>query len=162
MLPLVSIALCTYNSGRFLAPMLESLLQQTWKNIEIVCCDDTSTDDTLKVLEKYQQLYPGIITIHCNEKNLGYIKNFEKCLSLCSGSFIAIADHDDIWKPHKIETLVNAIGDAMMVYSDSVHMDEEGNELDRKISDSFRLHPTPHPNAFIFYDFINISSIRVK
>jgi glycosyltransferase involved in cell wall biosynthesis len=154
MLPLVSVALCTYNSGRFLAPMLESLLQQSWKNIEIVCSDDVSSDDTLQVLEKYRQQYPGIIKIHSNEKNLGYIKNFEKSLSLCAGDFIAIADHDDIWKPHKIVTLVNAIGDAMMVYSDSVHIDEEGNELGKKISDLFRLHPHPHPNAFAFYDFI--------
>jgi glycosyltransferase involved in cell wall biosynthesis len=154
MLPLVSVALCTYNSGRFLAPMLESLLQQSWKNLEIVCCDDASSDDTLQMLEKYRQLHPAIINIHKNETNLGYIKNFEKCLLRCSGDFIAIADQDDIWKPHKIETLVHAIGDAMMVYSDSAYIDEEGNELGRKISDSFRLHPHPHPNAFIFYDFI--------
>jgi glycosyltransferase involved in cell wall biosynthesis len=105
-------------------------------------------------LETYSQQYPGKFKIYVNEQNLGYIRNFEKCLSLCSGEFIAIADHDDIWKHEKIETLVRSIGDAMMVYSDSFHIDKDGKEIGRKISDSFRLHDKPHANAFIFYDFI--------
>ena len=160
--PLVSIALCTYNAGRFLPPLLESLLQQSWKNIEIVCCDDGSVDDTMKTLEQFQQRYPGVFKIHLNKVNLGYIKNFEKCLSLCSGEFIAIADHDDIWKPIKIEKLMTAIDDAMLVYSDSLHIDADGNELGKKISDTFRLHSNPHPYAFIFYDFIWGHTILLK
>ena len=154
MASLVSIALCTYNSGRFLAPLLESLLQQSYTNIEIVCCDDKSTDDTVQTLEQFSCRHPGVFTIYKNEVNLGYSKNFEKCLSLCKGEFIAIADHDDIWKAHKIQTLVTSIGDAMMVYSDSVYIDDSNTESGKKISDTFRLHNHPHPNAFIFYDFI--------
>ena len=115
MTPLVSIALCTYNAGDFLAPLLESLLNQTWTNTEIVCCDDKSTDDTVKTLERFHHQFPGKFRIYVNDTNLGYIKNFEKCLGLCSGELIAIADHDDIWKPHKLETLVNALGDALLV-----------------------------------------------
>lgn len=162
MQPLVSIALCTYNTGKFLTPLLESLLQQTWENTEIVCCDDNSGDDTLQTLERFSRENPGKFKIYPNSSNLGYIKNFEKCLSLCSGELIAIADHDDTWKPHKIETLVDALGDAMMVYSDSVYMDEHGNELNRKISDTFRLHDQPHPNAFIFYDFVWGHTVLLK
>lgn len=154
MSPLVSIALCTYNAGKFLTPLLESILQQTWKNIEIVCCDDKSADDTVITLENLRRQYPEKFKIYVNDNNLGYIRNFEKCLSLCSGSFIAIADHDDIWNPHKVERLVNAIGNALMVYSDSVHIDEDDIVLGKKIGDTFRLHTHPHPNAFIFYDFI--------
>ncbi|MBP6417353.1 MAG: glycosyltransferase, partial [Chitinophagaceae bacterium] len=61
---LVSIALCTYNSGRFLTTLLESLLQQSYKNIEIICCDDKSTDDTVKTLKQFKAQYPGIFTIY--------------------------------------------------------------------------------------------------
>ncbi|MDZ4793337.1 MAG: glycosyltransferase [Bacteroidota bacterium] len=153
MQPLVSIALCTYNTGPFLVPLLNSLLQQSWENTEIVCCDDKSSDDTVKTLEKFQLQYPGRIWLYQNETNLGYIKNFEQCLSLCSGEWIALADHDDSWMPKKLETLVKAIGDAMLVYSDSVLINEAGNETGKKISDRFRLHDRPHPNAFAFYDF---------
>ncbi len=159
---LVSIALCTYNSGRFLSPLLESLLQQSYTNIEIICCDDKSADDTANTLERFRGQNPGKFKIYRNEENLGYIKNFEKCLSLCTGEFIAIADHDDIWKSHKVETLVNSIGDGMMVYSDSIHIDDNNNELGKKISDTFRLHDHPHPNAFIFYDFIWGHSVLLK
>lgn len=151
---LVSIALCTYNPGKYLSPLMDSLLGQTWKSLEIVCCDDGSDDGTLSILEQYQAGYPGKVKIHKNETNLGYIKNFEKCLGICSGQLIAIADHDDIWKPGKVETLVNAIGEALMVYSDSVFIDEEGNELPKKISDIFRLHDSPPAEAFLFYDFV--------
>ena len=159
---LVSIALCTYNSGRFLTTLLESLLQQSYKNIEIICCDDKSTDDTVKTLEQFKAQHPGIFTIYKNDENLGYIKNFEKCLSLCNGELIAIADHDDVWKPHKITTLVNAIGNAMMVYSDSAYINDTNNDTGKKISDIFRLHDCPNPDAFIFYDFIWGHSILLK
>lgn len=151
---LVSIALCTYNSGTFLIPLMDSLLEQSWKNTEIICCDDGSSDSTVQILESYHTKFPERIKLHVNPKNLGYIRNFEKCLGLCTGELIAIADHDDVWKPLKIETLVNAIGDAMMVYSDSVFIDESGNELPKKISDIFRLHDNPPAEAFLFYDFI--------
>lgn len=154
MAKLVSIALCTYNPGKYLFPLMDSLLGQTWKDIEIVCCDDGSRDGSLSVLEEYQAKHPGKIKIYKNKSNLGYIKNFEQCLALCSGDLIAIADHDDAWKPNKVETLAHAIGDAMMVYSDSVFIDEDGNELPKKISDIFRLHDDPPAEAFLFYDFV--------
>lgn len=154
MTPLVSIALCTYNAGNYLIPLLESLQQQTWTNLEIVCCDDKSKDATVEKLEIFSLQHPGKVKIYVNDINLGYIKNFEKCLSLCSGSYIAIADQDDVWQSTKIETLMNAIGNAMMVYSDSTYIDKNGAEMGRKISDTFRLHDQPHHHAFIFYDFV--------
>lgn len=151
---LVSIALCTYNSGPFLVPLLESLVKQSWKPVEIVCCDDGSTDDTVITLREYESKFPGLFRIFVNNRNLGYIKNFENCLSLCNGNYIAIADHDDIWDLSKIEILMKGIGEAMMVYSDSLLIDEEGNNLDKKLSDIFRLHNNPPPEAFAFYDFV--------
>jgi glycosyltransferase involved in cell wall biosynthesis len=151
---LVSIALCTYNPGKFLIPLLESLVGQDWRPLEIVCCDDGSTDDTLNILHDFSSKYPGLFHIHVNESNLGYIKNFEKCLGLCHGNYIAIADHDDIWISSKITELYGAIGDSLMVYSDSWLIDEEGISQDKKLSDIFRLHDKPSPEAFAFYDFV--------
>src|ERR1700738_2723794 len=95
--PIVSVALCTYNSGPYLKPLLESLLAQTWRPLEIVCSDDHSSDGTWEILEHYQSMHPYIFRIYRNEKNLGYIKNFERSLFLSKGEFIALADHDDIW-----------------------------------------------------------------
>jgi len=147
---LVSIALCTYNSGSYLPVLLDSLLKQTYSNIEIVCCDDKSTDDTPATLLAYKEQYPGIIQLHFNERNVGYTRNFEKAILLCQGDHIAIADHDDIWIEHKIQKLKNAIGNAMLVYSDSIYIDKDGKETGRRLTTKFNLHDKPDPRSFVF------------
>lgn len=147
---LVSIALCTYNSGNYLSLLLESLLVQTYENIEIICCDDKSTDNTQLTLLAYQTKYPEIIRLHFNETNIGYTKNFEQCLLFCNGDFIAIADHDDIWMKAKIEKLLAKIGEAMLIYSDSIYIDKEGREIGRQLTTKFNLHNRPDPRSFVF------------
>jgi glycosyltransferase involved in cell wall biosynthesis len=101
----VSIALCTYNGERFLAEQLDSVLQQTYSQLEVVIVDDCSKDGTRSVIEQYAQKDKRI-RFYQNEQNLGYNKNFEKAFSLCNGDFIAIADQDDIWALNKIERML--------------------------------------------------------
>jgi len=125
---LVSIAMATYNGEKFLCEQLDSIYNQTYKNIEVVVCDDCSTDKTAEILEKYRQKYG--LKYYINEKNLGYVKNFEKATSLCSGEFIAFSDQDDIWLPEKIEMLVNEIGDYSLVHTDSELINSNSLSLD--------------------------------
>jgi glycosyltransferase involved in cell wall biosynthesis len=133
--PEVSIALCTYNGERFLPEQLESIINQDYKNItEVICIDDNSSDGTWKILTEYADKY-HFIKIVQNTSNLGFIKNFEKALSLCTKPFIAIADQDDVWYPTKITKLVNTIGTNFMAYSDNEYIDLNGNSLGRKFSD---------------------------
>lgn len=106
MASLVSIALCTYNGEHFLAEQLESILQQTYNQLEIVIVDDCSTDDTVSVIKKYIAKDNRII-YYKNSTNLGYNKNFEKAISLCNGTYVAIADQDDIWAANKIELMLS-------------------------------------------------------
>lgn len=98
---LVSIAIATYNGSFFLKEQLDSIYNQTYKNIEVVVTDDCSSDSTLQILEEYHQKH-GLI-YHSNEHNLGFLKNFEKAISLCNGDYIALCDQDDVWIPNKIE-----------------------------------------------------------
>jgi glycosyltransferase involved in cell wall biosynthesis len=125
--PLVSIPVVVYNSESFLKKQLDSLINQTYKNIEIIVCDDCSTDNSLAIIKEYE-LFPNF-TCHRNEKNLGVIKNGEKALSLCNGEYIAGCDHDDIWVENKIEILVNNIGNHTLIYSNSEMIDENDNLL---------------------------------
>ena len=113
--PLVSVAMATYNGERFLREQLDSIYNQTYKNIEVVVTDDCSTDQTVTILEEYRLKYGLIYFV--NEENLGFIKNFEKAMSLCNGEYIALSDQDDIWKPEKLETLVKEIGEYSLIYS---------------------------------------------
>lgn len=97
----------TYNGGKFLREQLDSIYTQTLLPDEVIVVDDCSTDDTIKILEEYKVKYG--LKFFRNEKNLGYNKNFEKAITLCSGDYIALADQDDIWLPTKIEKCYNVI-----------------------------------------------------
>ena len=137
--PLVSVALATYNGGRFLRAQLDSIYAQSWKNIEVVACDDCSTDDTAGILEEYRQR--SGLRYEVNDRNLGFVRNFEKVLSCCHGEFIALADQDDLWLPEKLERLLAGIGEADLAYSDAFLVDEAGSELTESLVQTSGVRP---------------------
>lgn len=104
--PLVSIVLCSYNGAKYIEEQIESLLNQTYTPIEIIVCDDYSTDDTIMILERLAN-NDNRISIYKNEQNIGLNKNFEKACQLAKGDFISICDQDDIWRNNKIEKLIS-------------------------------------------------------
>ncbi|MDF1548305.1 MAG: glycosyltransferase family 2 protein [Bacteroidales bacterium] len=128
---LISIALATYNGEKFLAEFLDSVYSQSYQNIEVIAVDDCSTDETEEILAKYKNTHG--LKYEVNSENLGFIKNFEKVLSLCSGEYIALADQDDIWFPEKVATLLDNIGNHLLIHSDAILIDAKKN----KIADSF-------------------------
>jgi len=107
--PTLSVALCTYNGELYLGTQLDSILQQTRLPDELVVCDDRSTDGTLQLLERFAQQAPFPVRIVTNPSQLGYNKNFEKALSLCTGELIFICDQDDYWLPEKIQLLSDGL-----------------------------------------------------
>ncbi len=123
---LISIAMATYNGEEYLRLQLDSILNQTYKNIEIVICDDCSTDGTLKILNEYEKKYLNI-HVYKNEANLGFVKNFEKAISLCNGEYVALADQDDIWLPEKLEVLYNSIEKYSVICSSYKIIDDKNN-----------------------------------
>lgn len=132
----ISIALCTYNGGKFLAEQLDSIAQQSLLPYELVVCDDRSSDGTLEILETFKEKAKFPVLIHRNENNLGSTKNFEKAIHHCSGEIIFLSDQDDIWKPQKIERLSQALRDnpdAGYVFSDAELVDENLTPLDLKL-----------------------------
>ena len=131
---LVSIALCTYNGAGYLKEQLDTLIAQTYPDLEIVAVDDCSKDDTAAILHDYAARHPRL-KVHFNTDNLGYTKNFEKAISLCTGDYIALCDQDDIWDKNKISVMVELIGDSILAYHDSEFVDEQGKPLNKKASD---------------------------
>ncbi|PLW80815.1 glycosyltransferase family 2 protein [Candidatus Woesearchaeota archaeon] len=122
---LVSIAMTTYNGEKYLKEQLDSIFNQSYKNLEVIVCDDCSNDKTVEILEEYSKNFG--LKYFSNENNLGFKKNFEKAISLCTGDFIALADQDDIWEKHKIEILVKNIGVCSLIHSASSLIDENSN-----------------------------------
>lgn len=101
----VSVALCTYNGAPYIAEQLDSILNQTVIPDEIIICDDISSDETLKIITQYQEKHSQI-KIFLNDNNLGFIKNFEKAIQLCTQDIIIISDQDDTWEHNKVEEII--------------------------------------------------------
>jgi glycosyltransferase involved in cell wall biosynthesis len=112
--PKVSVAIATWNGERYLREQLDTIYGQTLRPFEVVVSDDASTDKTVEILKEYER-EQGLRYV-VNQKQKGLVKNFEQAISLCSGDFIALSDQDDIWKPHKLATLVEGIGEATLIY----------------------------------------------
>lgn len=124
---LVSIAMATYNGEKYLKEQLDSIYNQTYKNIEVIVCDDCSSDKTIDILEKYSQHYGLKYLI--NQSNLGFKKNFEKVIGLCKGEYILLSDQDDIWVKEKIEILLENISNYSLVHSACSLIDENTKEI---------------------------------
>ena len=107
---MISIAMATYNGEKYLAEQLDSILAQTVQDFELIVCDDCSSDSTAEILSRYAEK-DSRIKIFVNEKNLGFVKNFEKAVSLCSGEYIALSDQDDVWFAGHLEILLRNIKD---------------------------------------------------
>ena len=98
----VSIAMAAYNGADYLSEQLSSFLLQTRLPDELVVCDDASSDSTVSIIEEFALRAPFEVRLIKNKQNLGYIRNFEKALSLCQGDLIFLSDQDDVWFPEKV------------------------------------------------------------
>lgn len=105
--PKVSVILPVYNVGKYLRQSLDSLIHQTLKDIEIICVDDGSTDDSYDILEEYKQKDERIKVIHKENKGTGAARN--DGLRLATGECIGFVDPDDWVKPNMFERLYGLI-----------------------------------------------------
>lgn len=152
--PLISIALCTYNGERYLHEQMDSLLGQDYPRLEIIAIDDASTDATPDILGEYASR-DARLQVHRNPSNLGFRRNFERALGLCSGALIAPGDQDDIWAPEKLSKLQEVLGSAMMSYCDSDLIDQHGHALGQRMSDKFKVASIGDPMAFVFSNCVS-------
>lgn len=105
--PKVSVILPVYNVGKYLRQSLDSLINQTLKEIEIICVNDGSVDDSYEILEEYKAKDNRIKVIHKENKGTGAARN--DGLRLASGECIGFVDPDDWVKPNMFERLYNLI-----------------------------------------------------
>ena len=99
---LVSVITPVYNAERYLERMLISVLNQTYKNIEIILVDDCSKDGSENIIKQYQSNNKNI-TYFKQPKNLGAGHARNKALELARGRYVAFLDSDDVWLPEKID-----------------------------------------------------------
>lgn len=98
--PLLSVIIPTYNSSKFIDNTIQSILNQTYKNFELLILDDCSQDDTIQKIQNYKDKRIRILK---NDINKGYIFSLNKLISISKGEFIVRNDHDDISIENRFE-----------------------------------------------------------
>ncbi len=106
--PKVTVCLPTYNSGEFLNQAIDSILQQTFTDFELIISDDCSTDNTPVVIKSYQEQDSRIRYLR-NSKNLGIFTNWNRCLEYAAGEYITIFAQDDMMLPKNLEEKVKIL-----------------------------------------------------
>ena len=104
--PLVSICIPTYNSAEYLRESLDSIVNQTYPNKEIIISDNASTDETEKIAKEYMEKHK--VKYYRNEKNIGAEANFTRCVELANGEYIAVFHSDDLYLPDMVKKQVEA------------------------------------------------------
>jgi len=150
--PLISIILCSFNGEKFIEAQLNSLLNQTYPNLEIIISDDASTDATFRLLKAYER--DQRLKLFSQPHNLGQSKNVDFAIKKSLGEFIAFSDQDDVWLPQKIEKLYSATGDGHLVYCDSELIDEKGGRLNKKISELRNMYTGDETTGFLFSNVV--------
>lgn len=133
----ISVAMCTFNGGAFIAEQLESIAKQTRPPDELIVSDDGSTDATVSQVEAFAATVPFAVRVLLNSKTLGINKNFESAIAACGGDVIALCDQDDVWRDDKlavIEQKFAAEPDTALVFGDAELVDEALRPLNQKLS----------------------------
>ena len=102
---LVSVIVPNYNCGRYLDKCIAHLVDQTYTHLEIIICDDASTDNSLEIIRSWQKK-DGRIRLLTNMRNEGIVKTSNKCLSEANGAYIMMQDADDWSEPNRVERQV--------------------------------------------------------
>lgn len=113
----VSVIIAAYNAASTIRETLNSVLAQTHRDLEVIICDDASTDSTADIIESYSNAQ---ITLLKNQKNLGPGPSRNKAIENASGEWIALVDADDVLHPDRTELLLKAAaGDTNVIVFDN-------------------------------------------
>lgn len=140
-MPKVSIMMATRNHKKFINQAIDSILEQSFKDWELIIVDDASDDSIDLIIQKYIDL--GLpIKYSKNLEQFGIAKNRNKILSMCSGKYIAVLDSDDIWidnnKLQKQYDFLESNLDYALIGTSMIITDQDSNELkiiDKNIDD---------------------------
>jgi glycosyltransferase involved in cell wall biosynthesis len=146
----IQILLACYNGEKYLREQLDSLLQQSEANFEILARDDASSDQTLAILKEYREKFPEKITLLPSKYRLGVIGNFDTLLEAASADYILFSDQDDVWLKNKVRLIYEALkeGEAtwgkstpLLVHTDLMVTDSKKNILHPSFWKYSRINP---------------------
>lgn len=142
--PKISIIMGVYNCESTLRESIDSILEQTYDNWELIICDDCSKDRTLYIAKEYSEKYPDKIKVIKNEKNITLAPTLNRCIEFVTGDYIARQDGDDISLKYRLEKQVKFLFENPefdLVGTKMILFDENGIKGVRGVSESI-------PNKF--------------
>lgn len=134
----ISVLMSVYNAEDYLAQALESILTQTYKNIEFIIVNDGSSDSSLELINTYSAKDNRIVVV--DQKNMGLTKALNVGIKIATGDYIARMDADDVSLPNRFENFLRFIdknGD-IDLYSTPAYIINETNEVQKVIPNFFR------------------------
>lgn len=143
--PLISVIMGIYNCTDTLEEAVECIINQTYKNWELIMCDDCSKDSTFEIAKRYAERYPNQVVLLRNEKNMGLNYTLNKCLAVAKGEYIARMDGDDLCDPERFEkerTILDQNPEIAIVSTDMMFFDDAGtwgktNALEKPVAKDF-------------------------
>lgn len=126
--PRVSIGLPVYNAEAFIAEAIESLLAQTYPNIEVIISDNASSDATAEICRHYASMDPRVV-FHQNPTNIGSFLNHNQLVDMARGDYFMWAGHDDVRDPRYVEECLEVLEKqphTVLCYAKEKHVDENG------------------------------------
>ncbi|PMO99176.1 hypothetical protein BCS96_10270 [Vibrio breoganii] len=153
MQPLISVLIPVYNVAEFINEAIESIVNQTYRNIEVIIVDDCSTDNTFSICNMFAKMDKRV-SLYRNEENVRISKTLNYGLSKCNGEYILRMDGDDIASVDRIETLLNYLenNNLDLVSSFNISIDESGRFLGENY------FPVEHGEMSSFSNYISVCS----
>ncbi len=141
----IDILLPTYNGEKYLREQLDSILNQTYKNIRLIISDDCSKDSTPKILEEYRNKDERI-ELYLQKENMGVVKGIEFLLKKVKNNYYMLADQDDVWLPIKVEKSIETLKKqkADLVFGDLEVVDEKLETIYSSFGDFMLLNRKIH------------------
>jgi glycosyltransferase involved in cell wall biosynthesis len=162
-MPTFSVIIPAYNSENFISQTIESVLNQTYKDFELIIVDDGSKDSTRKTLESYRDKDSRIKVIFTPNSG-GPTTPTNIGLNLATGTYIAFLDHDDIWKETKLEALLReyeANPDAGFILSNvEIFFENENRRVHSKARSKKKKLPVPSILAGKYFNTFSALSVR--
>ena len=156
---LVSVVIATYNMGRYLPQAVQSVLSQSYTNVEVQIVDDGSSDDTSAIVEQWRE--EPRVRVH-RQENCGQARAKNQGMALSRGRFVAFLDADDLWLPEKLARqmpLFKGHPEIGVVYSDFQCVDGDGKPL---LQDPPRMRRGWVSGALLIENFIGYSAGVVR
>lgn len=152
--PKVSVCIPVYNGSEYIAESIDSVLVQTYKDFELIVCDNCSTDNTEEIVRSFND---SRIRYVRNQKNLGGVGNANRCLELALGDYIYILHHDDCMMPDNLERKVRLLDehpDVGFVHSNLLLIDSKGEVIASNIWNEDSRHDYIENGIKVFQRFV--------